>query len=132
MYNFLFYKAYQLGQRSSNFDDMPWLYGVMWVGICLQFNVFTILFMIEAAIGLEVFSFPRHFKYPAALGLIVALSIYYLHHGRYRRIVAKYERREQRRARTIHPLVIILPYVVASFILLLLAAMFRNHDGVFR
>jgi hypothetical protein len=62
VYNYLFYKSYQLALRSKNFDDMPTLGGIIFVVACIMFNIFTVSLALEG-FGISNISFKKEYKY---------------------------------------------------------------------
>lgn len=132
IYDYLFFKSYQLGKRSRNFEDMPVLSGVIWVGACFMFNIFTIAILLEALGFTGSFVFDRKYKFVFSLGLVLLLIFYYSFMGRYKRIIERFEEKERQAGKGLHPIVVIILYNVVSFLLGLLAAMYKNGDGIFK
>ena len=130
VYNYLFYKTYILAQRSKNFDDMPALGGIIFVVACIMFNIFTVTIFLEGIGFLERYPFEEKYKYPFSFSLVMLVLFYYLYKGRYKRIVEKYEERNKGKIQ-IHPILVIIFYYLISFVLLLLAGLYRNHDWIF-
>lgn len=130
IYNYLFFKTYQLAQRSRNFDDTPVLGGIMFVIGCVMFNIFTISFLLEG-FGIIDVSFEKEYKFPFTLGLILLLLLYYYFNGRYKNIIEKYESKERQAGKGIHPMFVIIIYYIISFGLVLLAGLFKNRDWIF-
>ena len=78
IYDYLFFKSYQLGKRSRNFEDIPVLAAVIWVGACFMFNIFTV------AISLEVFGYSGSFIFDKKYKYIfVVLPNFYFHNKTY-------------------------------------------------
>jgi hypothetical protein len=130
IYDYLFYKSYQLGQRSRNFDDMPVLAGVIWVSLCFILNLFTLKFILEAG-GIINISIGVKYKYIFSLILILLLVFYYTYKGNYLCIIKKHEAMERRRGRSLHPIIVIASYYIISFLLGMVAALYRNGDWIF-
>jgi hypothetical protein len=136
IYNFLFYKTFLLTQKSRNFDDTPVLGGILFIILCVMLNIFTILGFFDAigflkSIGLKTgITFSKPYRFPFALALVVLLLFYYQYKGRYKKIIEHYEGKTGFIMR-LHPLIVILIYVVSSFLLLLIVAAFKNHDWFF-
>ena len=55
-----------------------------------------------------------------------------LNPDRYKKIIDRYEEKENVTGKSIHPVFVISFYYIVSFALLLLAGMFKNGDGVFK
>jgi|SRR5690606_36979428 len=130
VYNYLFYKSYQLAVRSKNFDDMPALGGIIFVVACIMFNIFTISLVLEG-FGVIDISFNKKYQYPFTLVLVLLILMYYLRNRRYKNIVKEYEDRERELGKGIHPIFVIIAYYVISFGLMLLAGLFKNGDWIF-
>lgn len=130
VYNYLFYKSYQLAVRSKNFDDMPVLGGIIFVVACVMFNIFTISLVLEG-FGIIDISFKKEYKYPFALVLVLVILMYYLLNGRYKNIIKKYEDKERKLVKGVHPIFVIIIYYGISFGLMLLAGLFKNGDWIF-
>ena len=94
VYNYLFYKSYQLAVRSKNFDDMPVLGAIIFVVACVMFNIFTISLILEG-LGVIDISFKKEYKFPFSIVLVLIILMYYRHKDRYNNIIKKYENRER-------------------------------------
>ena len=132
IYDYLFFKSYQLGKRSRNFEDLPVLAGVIWVGVCFMLNIFTIAILLEALGFSGNFVLDRKYKYIFSLLLVLILILNYSFKGRYKRIIEQYEEKERQASKGLHPVIVIIFYYALSFLLLLLAGMYKNGDGIFK
>lgn len=130
IYNYLFFKGYQLAIRSRNFNDLPTLGAIMFVVVCVMFNIFTVFLLLEG-LGVINMSFEREYKFPFTLGLVLALLAYYFYQGRYKQILKKYEDRERSHGLAWHPLAVFILYYGISFSLMLLAGLYKNGDWIF-
>ena len=130
IYNYLFYKSYQLAIKSRNFDEMPVLGGITFLGLCLMFNFFTIVLTLEG-FGLAEFTFDKKYKFLFALALVLIILFYYHQGDRYKRIIEHYNKIETRKGIGLHPILVIALYYLSSFGLLLLAGLFKNGDWIF-
>ena len=129
IYNYLFYKTYLLAQRSKNFDDVPVLGGLLFVLPCLMFNIFTIIGLLE---GLNIdthIEFKKEYKYIFTFSLLIFLLLYYLHKGRYKKIIERFEQKEG--GIKLHPVIVIIIYYGISIFLMFLAATYKNRDWIF-
>jgi hypothetical protein len=131
MYNYLFYKAYQAGKRSGNFEDMPLLAGVLWVGLCLIFNFFSLCFILEKYEIIRI-KIDTRYKYIFALGVTLLLIIYYSTGNRSSLIIEKYENKERLAGKSLNPILIVYLYLIMSFLIGTLCAMFKNGNGLFK
>lgn len=134
-YDYLFFKSYQLAQTSKNFEDTPVLGGICFGIIpCLMFNAFTVMFFIDAVFKSELSQstgIVKNYKYFFAGLLLISALLYYRHKGRWKKIVAKYEAKESKSGKGIHPAVVLITTYVISFVLLMLSGMYKNGDGIF-
>lgn len=136
IYNFLFYKTFLLAQKSRNFDDTPVLGGILFVILCVMLNIFTILGFLDVigflkSIGLKAgIRISKPYQFPFALALIVLLLFYYQYKGRYKKIIEHYEGKTGFIMR-LHPLIVMLIYLVLSFLIFAIVAAFRNHQWFF-
>lgn len=130
IYNYLFYKTYVLALRSKNFDDIPALGGLIFVVLCVMFNIFTLAFLFEGLGIIDDISFKKEYKYVFSLALVLLLLCYYMYKGRYKKIVSYYEQKNKGESQ-LHPIIVIIIYYGISFCLGMLAAMYKNHDWIF-
>ncbi len=130
IYNYLFYKSYQLAIKSRNFDDMPVLGGIIFLVLCLMLNLFTIMLTLEG-FELAEFTLDKQYKYLFSLALVLILLLYYLQGNRYKRIIEHYYKMENTKGDGLHPILVIAFYYISSFGLLLLAGLFKNGDWIF-
>ena len=136
IYNFLFYKTFLLAQKSRNFDDTPVLGGILFIILCVMLNIFTIIEFLDGigflkSIGLKTgITFTKPYRFLFAIALVGSLLFYYQYKGRYKKIIEHYEGKTGFIMR-LHPLIVILIYLVSNFLLLLIVAAFKNHDWFF-
>ena len=130
VYNYLFYKSYQLAVRSKNFDDMPVLGAIIFVVACVMFNIFTISLILEG-LGVIDISFKKEYKFPFSIVLVLIILMYYRHKDRYKNIIKQYENRERELGQGNHPVIVIIFYFIISFAVMLLAGLFKNGDWIF-
>ena len=129
IYNYLFYKTYLLSQRSKNFDDVPVLGGLVFVVLCFILNIFTVIGILE---GMNIdthIEFKKEYKYIFSLSIVVLLLLYYLHKGRYKKIIESFE--QKKGGIKLHPVVVIIIYYGISIFLMFLAATYKNRDWIF-
>jgi hypothetical protein len=130
IYNYLFFKGYQLAVRSRNFDDMPVLGAIIFVVSCVMFNIFTVFLLLEGS-GWAEGSFKKEYKFSFSLGLTLTVLFYYLYQGRYKKVLERYEQKERARGIGVHPVLIFVIYYGISFGLMLLAGIYKNGDWIF-
>lgn len=130
IYNYLFFKGYQLAVRSRNFNDMPVLGAIVFVVLCIMFNIFTVFLLLEG-LGLTDLSFNKEYKLPFAIGLVLVILFYYLYKGRYKKVLEKHEQQERVRGIRLYPVLVFIIYYGISFGLMLLAGLYKNGDWIF-
>lgn len=131
MYNYLFFKSYKLGQQSGNFDDSPILGGIVWLAPCIILNIYTFLLFVEGLAKSKGFIVSKSLSYIVACVLLVLIFAYYKFNNRYRRIIDFYEKKEKAGHKVIQPFLVVIFFYSASIALLVLAGMYKNHDGIF-
>jgi len=131
IYNYLLHKAYKLARLAKNeYDDAIW-WAAMIVGSCLIFNIATIIFLLDG-IGLITYSgFDNKYRYIGGSLMALIVGGYYSYQGKYRKILKYYESKEENK-KNIHPLIVVLSYCVLSVILLVLSAMFKHGNYLFK
>jgi len=132
IYDIIFYASYKIMKKSRNFDDFPVLGGVIYVSSNIILNLITVLIFLDRLININIQSFFSQPKY--SLGKIISASlivilpmVYYSWKGRYKKIIQYYDNKKM-----ISNWLIIILSIIVSFVLLLLAGMFRNRDWIFR
>lgn len=117
-------------KKSKNFDDFPVLGGIIYVSVCLLLNLGAVLFFFERLLNISLLNFSQERysfgKIVSATLIVILPMIYYSWKGRYKKIIEYYDKKKK----TPNWLIIILSITI-SFLLLLLAGMFRNKDGIF-
>jgi hypothetical protein len=130
IYDYLFYKGYQLAKRLKNWEDTPKLFASMIVLMCAMLNFGAILFFIEGLVNNipsgNFISLMSKYKYVSGSMVAVFVWWYYSYKGRWQRIVEKYESRGK--AKGIHPVIVIVAVYVLSLIIIDIAAMYKNGD----
>ncbi|WP_285010111.1 hypothetical protein [Pedobacter faecalis] len=109
---------------------MPVLGAIVFVVVCVMFNIFTVLLFLEA-LGWADVSFNKEYKLPFAIGLVLVILFYYSYKGRYKRILEKHEKQERVRGAGLHPVLAFVVYYGISFGLMLLAGLYKNGDLIF-
>jgi hypothetical protein len=130
IYDYLFFKCYQLGVRSKNFEDIPVLGGMMYVLPCVMFNIFALSFLLDG-LGLPFVYVKKEYKFPFSLGLVLLLLFYYSYKGRYKKIINRYEQKERTRGTGIHPVPVIILYYITSAVLMFLAGLYKHGAWIF-
>lgn len=132
IYNIIFYASYKLGVKSKNFNDIPVLGGVIFVSSNLLLNIGAIGLFIERLLKISIWNFSneRYSLGKIIFGILVVIlpMVYYSWGGRYKKIVEKYDKKK---LPIPNWLIIILSMTISSCFLLL-AALFRNRDWIFR
>src|SRR5690606_14934818 len=125
--------SYQLAKTLRNWNDTPILFSTWMVAICFLFNAYALLFLIDTLDNSSNFnsliSWLNNLKY--IVGGLSILFIWLYYRKKAEKIVAKYEAKERKNGRSIHPVIILIIYYVVSFFIGMIAAMYRNNDGIF-
>lgn len=131
MYDFIFYKSYQLAKKSKNWEDTPIMLGIMIVGSGFIFNIFTLKMLFDIIIDKYIFNIDfGNIKYLIAVVLCLLLLFYYTYKERWKVIVARYEAKENGK-KVMYPLFPILIYLIISLILIFLVGMYKHHYWIF-
>lgn len=130
IYDYLFYKSYQLAKKSKNWEDTPILLGVMIVGSCLIFNIGTIICLVDGMGFVKYSGFDNKYRYIVGAIVTLCVGIYYSRKNIYMKILERYERKRQGKNNLL-PIVVVLFYCIVSILLLVLSAMYKNGDGFF-
>ena len=91
VYDLLFYSAYNIAKKSSQYGYAPVFYGALLTSICVMINVFTLLVILSKIINTDLINRIPHF-----IGGILSFSfpvfvvIYYKFNARYLKIQNKY------------------------------------------
>ena len=130
-YNPLFIAMYGLALKSKSNRDMPIFPPLIVVTLCLMFNVFAVMFLLE---GFQIIAKNYFLKEWRLIGTSVFLGLTYLaygYRGRGKRIFEKYKAKRTKEPKTANQIFISLIYFLLSGALLLLAALFKNKDWIF-
>lgn len=122
IYNYLFYKSYKLGAKSSLYAEAPVVSGFLLVFFCLILNIYTMFELIDKLILPQRFIYSKlyviylyieSFSPPILAGLSY---FYYKKEGRWKSTIAKWEAWEKDSIK-IHPLIIFTLSIFISMIL---------------
>ncbi|MVZ63771.1 hypothetical protein [Sphingobacterium humi] len=136
IYDYLFYKGYQLAKKSKNWEDTPTLFAIMIIGACFIMNFATILFIIEG-LSKEKIKFGdfiskiNHYKYITGSIIMISIWLSYSYKNRWRKIIVKYKAKEKKKGKSIHPAIPLIITYIVSILLAMFAAMYKNGDGIF-
>ena len=129
IYNYLFYKTFLLAKRSGNFKEMPVLGGLLFVCLCVMFNLFSAILLLEE-FGLQSgFEINKEYKFIFSSSLILLLLFYYNYKSRYKKIIEYYEKKKERIY--LPPFLVIIIYYGISSGLLLLVGLYIHHKWIF-
>jgi len=133
LYNILFYYSYLLGLRSKNNRDSPLFFAIPIVTICFMFHTFSIFLLLEGMgiIG-EINIFSKENKLIGSLFFVSIVALYYLFNKRYKKIYSLYNSRKNQTAKTSTAILIVVSYYVISFGILLVSALYKNKDWIFK
>jgi uncharacterized membrane protein YfcA len=126
IYDRLFFHAYNISSKSKSNKDMPIFWPLMVVMACFIFNIYTLFFLLD---GLQVMTTPdtEGLEWFLVLLILGLLALYFLWNKKYKKIATSrpFPKRWQ-------SALFIAAFFIISFLLALLAGMYKNHDGVFR
>nr|WP_321436479.1 hypothetical protein [uncultured Bacteroides sp.] len=129
IYDLLFYATYKVMQKSGNFNDTPVLGGVIFVGLCLVLNVYTVYFILRGFDIITAYSFKRVYTFgniSFGVSILVFSILYYKRNNRYKKILSKYENK-----RLVNSWLIITIYYTIISAILLISMMFANGYWIF-
>lgn len=131
IYDYLFFKSYQLALKSKNFDDTPVLGGIWGVLPCAMLNFITLILLIDTIFrkSIESSGILSIGRYIFGVIFVLSLLFYYKTGGRWKKIIEKYESREKIKGRSIHPVIVLVSAYAVSVIIINIAAMYRNRIG---
>ena len=116
-----------MSNPKNSFNDIPLFASLMYVCSTFIFNVGAIEFTLEG------FGFipkmPDLNSYVAVPLLFIFFYFYYSFHGRYKKIVEKYDKFGA--PSYLHSVIISLSYVFASAFIMFIAGMFMNKSWIF-
>jgi len=129
IYDLLFYATYKVMQKSGNFDDTPVLGGVIFVGLCLVFNIYTIYFILRGFDIINAYSSKGVYTFgniSFGVSILVFSILYYKRNNRYKKILSKYENKK-----LINSWLIIAIYYISVFAILHISALFMKKAWIF-
>ena len=130
IYNFLFYNAYLLGKKSGNFIHIPALAGVIVVVPFFIYNLFSLLFVIEG-LKIKVFEYDRSYSFYIAFSLLILFLLYYSLNKRDIKIVDSFDKKNIPNS-TKFQFFVLFSYHLIGFVILLISALFKNKDWIFK
>ena len=131
MYNYLFYKSYQATVRSGNYGYMPELGAAGTVSSVIMLNAITLVFVVERLLEWDAGNWLRpEYKWFWVVAVMVSTVVFYLKKRRVQSIITRYD--DSSVSSRISPVLIIFLYFSFSSVLMLVAAIFRNHGGPFK
>ena len=118
LYDYLFYCSYKMGMRSHNFDGLPVLAGMMMVtpNMMLHLAILQIVLQILAVHWFEELLALGLWGRIIYLGFFVSVYCYYWYKGRYKRVIEKYNSKQDSYWKK-HPFVTIVVYTIINMIL---------------
>jgi len=120
IYDYIFFKSYQLGVKSKNFEGTPVLSGLMWLAPVLLFNALALNSLISYMFKIKYVHHSRNYGFIIAIVLFIALSLYY--RRRFARIIDKYEAAEREKGKSMHPLIVVISSFIISLCIMFAAA----------
>ena len=138
MYTFIFYHSYRLALRLKEWNDTPILFSTMSLGTCVVFHLGAILFLVEATWAKRgsfdaIFQFMEVGRYIVAVAVVGGIYLYYARNGRGEKIYKRISENPNRNlVYNINPMLAVSAAYVLSFLAGMVAAMYRNGDGIFK
>lgn len=136
IYNYLFYKGYQLAKKSKKWEDAPVFFATIVVGMCAILNFASLLFLLEGISGSyfqfeKTISFVNKFKY--LLGALVAFLIWYFYSYKSRglNVVYKHTLKENEKGRSLSPLLVVMLAYFISLAIIAITSMYMHRNGIF-
>lgn len=129
IYDLLFYATYKLAKKSGNFNDTPVLGGVIFIGLCLVFNVYTIYFILRGFDIITAYSSKGVYTFgniSFGVSILVFSILYYKRNNRYKKILSKYENKK-----LINSWLIIIIYYTVTVAIALIAGLFMKKAWIF-
>ena len=129
IYDLLFYATYKVMQKSGNFNDTPVVGGVIFIGLCLVFNVYTIYFILRGFDIITAYSSKGVYTFgniSFGVSILVFSILYYKRNNRYKKILSKYENKK-----LINSWLIIIIYYTVTVAIALIAGLFMKKAWIF-
>lgn len=131
-YNYLFYNAYQIAQKSKKYKGSAVSYAIVWVGGCFFMNIGSLMLIIEKA-TMHIIDIDNSMILSLVFSAILfaLLYFYYSNKERYIRVVAKYQNKERNEGSITYHFIIVITYYIVSVLLIMVASMYKNDNGIF-
>ncbi len=132
MYNLLFFHSYRIGLNSRNYIGVETLGGILWVIPAAIFHLSTISFLFEGFKFSPIIDFnDKSYRYFLALPILVILIFRFFYQRKgieiYEKLVDKYKKKN-----ILYSWLYVISYNIISLLLVMVAAMFKNHDWIFK
>jgi hypothetical protein len=132
VYDYLFYKSYQLAKKLKDWEDTPVYFATIVVGVCAILNFASLLFLLEGLSGnnsrfIDIFSFAKRFKYIFASILMFLFWLFYSYNDRGEKICKKIELKEKIKNNPANPVIVIILAYVLSIVLINISSMYKHH-----
>jgi len=126
IYDYIFYKSYQLGTRKGKEDEAPISLGLLWVIPILGMNLFALQNVIYYFLKIPRSYHGRGYAY--LVGIILFVLCFFYYRNRYKQIVDKYKAIEERRGRSIHPLIVLYGLLILSVVLMFASTSLHSYN----
>jgi len=125
MLDYLFYKLYRLGQKSSDPSFAP-LIANMFIALLLLLNLIVVYGLLEKIGILTVSKLEdkeaSYIVYACMITISIILAIYFFFDGRHRRIIAKYENEKNKFLGSL----LVFSYVIVTIAMFFVATYIRS------
>lgn len=121
IYDHLFYYGYELGLRSKNYRDIPYIISISLTSACFGLNLLTLISFLSKIIGIG-FTYDNNFKYVFGIPFTIVSFVYYMHKKKYLKIYSRQRKLRKRPRSSIKTLCILFAYFVTSISFMILVA----------
>lgn len=111
---------------------MPMFITISIVSLCLMFNVFSLFLVLEGCglIG-EIAFFNKEYRFVGAPVFLGIVAVYYLYGRKYKIIYDSFVDKRKQAPSTFMSISVVVLYYILSFVVLLIAGMYKNKDWIF-
>ena len=123
IYDYLFFKSFQLSKKLKQWKDTPVLFSIMITLACMILNAFTLIIALEIFGVIDEIPSVSKYRYLVGFFLVALPCVYYT--KRSTRIISKYEKKENSSGKTYNSVVVIVLYYIFSILLINLVSVYR-------
>jgi hypothetical protein len=131
VFDFLFYKSYELNKRANDLDSTPVFRSIAYLYVCSFACLLPIFSLMEDLFNIKIFNLLAGWRTLLFLiGLYAFIYFCYSYKRRYRKVIEHYEAQTGWKKK-IHPAIVTNLYLVISLCFMLLYAIFRDKYWIF-